>query len=229
MSSQFKNRLVGVTILVALVVIFLPSIIDGKKVTYQQEFVATPINPDLQQHTKSIPVNIPLSDSTDEDNTIPTDGDEETAPINDWQVEEVASTVQLDNNSTIDDVIEPEPTPAKAPAPIISPAPIKVIAPTPAVAKPVIVAAPVIKSGESAWTIQLGAFKNKANIDALLAKLIKGGYQAHSVPKIVVDGQLTRVYVGPDVSKTKLEKLLPALKDLTNLSGKVVSFNPTTP
>ena len=44
MASQFQNRLVGITILVASVVIFLPSIIDGKKTAYEDEFVATPIN-----------------------------------------------------------------------------------------------------------------------------------------------------------------------------------------
>ena len=63
MASQFKNRLVGVTILVALVVIFLPSIIDGKKTSYQQEFVTTPIKPELKEHSKQFETILPITEN----------------------------------------------------------------------------------------------------------------------------------------------------------------------
>lgn len=233
MAPQFKNRLVGVIILVALVVIFLPAIIDGKKVTYQQEFESTPINPDLKQHTRSISVNVPLAEKTDDFNNEPTDGDEETTPIDDWKVEEVAPTVEVTNNQSIETAVQIDPQPVKVVKPAEVAKPVQAAKPTPApvsvaVAKPV-VTAPVVSSSDSAWTIQLGAFQNKANIDSLLEKLKKAGYQAHSVPKTVVDGQLTRVFVGPDVSKSKLEKMLPSLKELTNLNGKILVFNPIAP
>ena len=233
MAPQFKNRLVGVIILVALVVIFLPAIIDGKKVTYQQEFESTPINPDLKQHTKSISVNVPMSNKTDDFNNQPTDGDEDIAPIDDWKVEEVAPTVEVSSNESIDRAVQIDPQPVKVVKPVEVTKPVQVAKPTPApvsvaVSKPV-VTAPVISSSDSAWTIQLGAFQNKVNIDSLLDKLKKAGYPAHSVPKTVVDGQLTRVFVGPDVSKSKLEKMLPSLKELTNLNGKILAFNPIAP
>jgi len=232
-APQFKNRLVGVIILVALVVIFLPAIIDGKKVTYQQEFESTPINPDLKQHTKSISVNVPMSNKTDDFNNQPTDGDEDIAPIDDWKVEEVAPTVEVSSNESIDRAVQIDPQPVKVVKPVEVTKPVQVAKPTPApvsvaVSKPV-VTAPVISSSDSAWTIQLGAFQNKVNIDSLLDKLKKAGYPAHSVPKTVVDGQLTRVFVGPDVSKAKLEKMLPSLKELTNLNGKILAFNPIAP
>ena len=206
MDSQFKNRLVGVTILVALVVIFLPSLIDGKKTTYQQEFVATPIKPELKEHSKTFPDTTAVNDEQLIIENEPTDENQrEIVSTSDWKVEEVASTVVID---------EPKEQPEK----IIK------SAPTP---KPVTVKAPVFD--DPAWTIQLGAFQNKANINTLLKKLNKAGFQVHTVPKEVIDGQLTRVFVGPDVSKKKLEEKLPRLKSLTSLNGKLVPFNPIAP
>ena len=202
MESQFKNRLVGVTILVALVVIFLPSLIDGKKTTYQQEFVTTPIKPELKEHSKAFPETTEVNDEQLIIENEPT-GEEPNRTVNssDWQVEEIASTVVIEDQK--EQVIE-------------KPAP-----------KPVVVKAPVFD--EPAWTIQLGAFQNKANINILLKKLNKAGFQAHTVPREVIDGQLTRVFVGPDVSKKKLEEKLPRLKSLTSLNGKLVPFNPIAP
>lgn len=45
MASKFQNRLVGTIILVALGVIILPGLLDGKKKHYQDEFAAIPLVP----------------------------------------------------------------------------------------------------------------------------------------------------------------------------------------
>ena len=219
MSSQFHNRLVGVTLVVTCVVIFLPSIIDGKKATYQDEFIATPINPPLQKHTKAIeatPSNVDVieefaqaNDLTDIDVPVKTTEQESIVENNEWVINEVAEPVTLETR--------PEE---------------KVKTPPKAVVKTVNKPATVVKKvdvPESAWTIQLGAFQNAKNINILLKKLHKSGFQAHTIPDEVIDGELTRVFVGPDVSKEKLEKLLPQLKRLTNLQGKLLPFNAVHP
>ncbi|MDN2662142.1 SPOR domain-containing protein [Psychromonas sp. 14N.309.X.WAT.B.A12] len=201
MASQFKNRLVGITILVALVVIFLPSLIDGKKNTYQQEFAATPIKPELKEHSQSFSDSTPSS----KEELVIENEEAEDAPTevtSEWKVEEVASAVVVEDNK----VTNPK---------TVTPAP------------PKAVKAPVFD--DPAWTIQLGAFQNKANINSLLKKLNKAGFQAHTIPREVMDGQLTRVFVGPNVSKQKLTDMLPRLKSLTNLNGKVIPFNPIEP
>ncbi|TEW51551.1 SPOR domain-containing protein [Psychromonas algicola] len=204
MASQFKNRLVGVTILVALVVIFLPSIIDGEKTSYQQEFVTTPIKPALKEHSKDFQIastlqekKIVIQDALQTNNTadLEVDGSE-------WKVEEISEVEDKDINqiaATETEKSEPVNQTAKT-----------------AFADP-------------AWTIQLGAFQNKENINTLLKKLNKAGFQVHTIPKEVMEGQLTRVFVGPDVSKKALEEKLPRLKRLTNLNGKLVPFNPIEP
>lgn len=192
MASQFKNRLVGVTILVALVVIFLPSIIDGEKITYEDEFVSTPIKPQLKMHRQ-------------EQTTLNTNRPEETAAQNNngqWKIEQIAQPNTAEKN-----------TPPKS-EPII---------------KTVIPIIARVDAAKVAWTIQLGAFRNAKNINALLKKLNKAGFQVHTTPRQVINGQLTRIFVGPNVSKEILKQQMPELKKLTKLQGKLVPFNALNP
>lgn len=206
MASQFQNRLVGISILVACVVIFLPSIIDGKKMAYEDEFVATPIHPELKAHTQIF--------DTQDDSSLPAES-EQKASLSDqdrvvdeqWEVEEVSEPISVDKQQAVETVK----TVQKA-------APKKEVK-TPA--KPVM--------PEPAWAIQLGAFQNAKNINSLLQKLHKAGFQAHTVPNEVIDGKLTRLFVGPDVSKEKLEQQLPRLKRLTKLDGKLLPFDAVNP
>lgn len=46
MASQLQNRIVGTIILVALAVIILPELLDGKQVRQQQDFEAMPLQPE---------------------------------------------------------------------------------------------------------------------------------------------------------------------------------------
>ncbi|HEY5716113.1 MAG TPA: SPOR domain-containing protein [Psychromonas sp.] len=195
MASQFKNRLVGVTILVACVVIFLPTIIDGKKTSYEDEFIATPIRPESKKHRQgNTEANIDNSELN-----LPGSNEEvalqQTAASNDdWEIEEVAKTVTLSRKpAKLEQHIEKNQFP------------------------------------DSAWTIQLGAFQNAENINALLKQLHTAGFQAHTVPAEVPDGVLTRVFVGPDVSEKRLKEQLPRLKKLTHLEGKILPFKATNP
>lgn len=50
MSSQFHNRLVGTVVLVALGVIFLPDILDGKKERQEEQFAEIPLRPTAIAH-----------------------------------------------------------------------------------------------------------------------------------------------------------------------------------
>ena len=53
MSSQFHNRLVGTVVLVALGVIFLPDILDGKKDHQEEQFAEIPLRPNLIEQQKN--------------------------------------------------------------------------------------------------------------------------------------------------------------------------------
>lgn len=47
MASKFQSRLVGTIILVAVGVIFLPDLFDGKKQHYQEQFASIPLQPEI--------------------------------------------------------------------------------------------------------------------------------------------------------------------------------------
>jgi len=189
-ASHFQNRLVGISILVASVVIFLPSIIDGKKMAYEDEFVATPLRPESKTHSQQIAPQ-PRQEETFTDAAVTQVQREDEQ----WQVEEVPQIAAIEQP-----VKKTQPIPPK-----------KHVMPA------------------KAWTIQLGAFQNAANINSLLKTLHKAGFQAHTVPAEVIDGELTRLFVGPDVSEENLKKQLPRLKRLTKLEGKLMPFNAVNP
>lgn len=80
------------------------------------------------------------------------------------------------------------------------------------------------KLQSAGWVLQLGSFRHQANVRILLDKLEAAGYRAFSRPVQTSSGTLTKVFVGPDVDKKKLQKALPHLKQVTNLQGKLTPF-----
>ncbi len=78
----------------------------------------------------------------------------------------------------------------------------------------------------SAWVIQVGVFSNTTNAQALVSRLRAAGLPA-SVRSWSSGGtQLSRVTVGPDVSKSKLEGMLSRVNQIGGTAGKVVAYNP---
>ncbi|MGM7447631.1 SPOR domain-containing protein [Idiomarina sp. ST20R2A10] len=75
-----------------------------------------------------------------------------------------------------------------------------------------------------AWVIQLGAFSQEDSVKRLISQLQAKGFAAYS--QETSGGSLIRVLVGPDTSKTELEKQLTPLKELTGLEGKVITYRP---
>ena len=74
------------------------------------------------------------------------------------------------------------------------------------------------------WVVQLGSFRHKKNVNELLNVLDKAGYRAFSRPVQTSSGTLTKVFVGPDLQKSKLEDALSHLKEVTKLQGRVTPF-----
>ncbi|MEZ9230779.1 SPOR domain-containing protein [Vibrio amylolyticus] len=78
---------------------------------------------------------------------------------------------------------------------------------------------------DSAWIIQLMALKNADNAATLVKDLQKRGYQAHTKK----ENDFTRVIIGPDVSKSKLEQQLVELQKITGSNGRLLKFKPLNP
>lgn len=76
-----------------------------------------------------------------------------------------------------------------------------------------------------AFIVQLGALKNASKVNEIVAKLRLSGYRAYTVPSTPVQGQITRIYVGPDASKAKMQAAVGELKSLSGLSGVVKPYS----
>lgn len=65
MASKFQSRLVGTIILVAIGIIVLPDVFDGKKQRFQEEFASIPIKPDIINDEESITIVEPIEFSVE--------------------------------------------------------------------------------------------------------------------------------------------------------------------
>ncbi|MFM5499642.1 cell division protein DedD [Aeromonas veronii] len=262
MASKFQNRLVGTVILVALVVIFLPDLLDGHKLAQKEEaFAKIPLRPELEPAKPALQVSAASS--------LPADhlaSQQQASAAQQWQVEEVAdpmtlagqgngaqlattpaAPVQSQQNAQPKPQPKPEVVakkPVEPPKPAPKPTPVKPVevAKAPAPAKPQAgqikslddlieskmnqSTTPAPAAAQGSWILQLGAFKNVDSVNALVSKLRAAGYSAHTSPRTPVQGQLNRVFIGPDVSKAKLQGMQGRISQMTGLSGSVVSYNP---
>lgn len=247
MASQFQNRLVGTIILVALVVIFLPDLLDGNK---QQEvedaaFAKIPLRPELEPAKPALQVSGAADlQAAHEQAKVAAAQPEASGDANSWQVEPIAEPVTVQSQPVPQATVPPKPEPEPKPKPKPKPAELAQAKPKPVEAKPNVVESKpksvdplgdLVSSldkpkpaspSQGAWIIQLGAFKNVESVNSIVAKLRAAGYPAHTIPRTPRQGELNRVVVGPDVSRDKLQGMLPRLNQLTALSGSVVAYNP---
>ena len=216
MASKFQNRLVGAVVLVAVGVIFLPALLDGDKKYNEDQFASIPLvpKPGDEQEIESI---APIEQTSVPSN--PSEGASE------GMISEAVTGVEQPAVTT------PE-SPAVVPVTPVEPSP----QPTPTPEPPAVVTPPVQPStppvqetkppkGE-AWVVQLGALKNAAKVEEIIAKMHFSGYPVYTVPARPVAGQVTRIYIGPSASKSELQAILPHLKELTGLQGEVRAYKP---
>ncbi|QFU22168.1 cell division protein DedD [Shewanella eurypsychrophilus] len=208
LSGHFQNRLVGVIVFVALGVIFLPDVLDGKKVQQEEQFAEIPLRPEVAELT--LPLDaiqavdlseqqqaLAAQESTDEASEVKT-----TASDSEWKIVEETDKPVIQTakqKSAVKPVSKPETKPTKETPTQVS----------------------------SAFTLQLGSFNNAANVRGLVSKLRAGGFNAYTLPVSPVDGKLTKVFVGPEISKSKLKSLQPGVEKLTKLKGRIVAYSPT--
>ncbi|MBD8105753.1 cell division protein DedD [Erwinia persicina] len=246
MASKFQNRLVGTIIIVALGVIVLPGLLDGKKKHYKEEFAAIPLvpKPEDQQETdlvppvtQSLPGQPPegagaaiSAGSGSAENTSQADSGS-TAPQSHNQPTVVTpppvKTVQQPPKVVEKPKPQPKPVekPVEKPKLVEKPKAVETPAPkveTPAQTKPA--ATETAPTGQ-AWVVQLGALKNAAKVNEIVAQLRLSGYRAFTVPATPVQGQITRIYVGPDASKAKMQAAVGTLQGISGLGGVVKPYS----
>ena len=218
MSSALQNRLVGTAMVVAIVVIFLPDLLDGKQESKRNLFVELPQKPPMktvqppsafdtdrvkEAATRKFEI---ISEQAIDDNLIPNLEAEN-------QSESRAVDVQVPDVYLKSESLSVVQTTEKTKPKVSS------------LQQQTVVGQDVERLLDSAgWVVQLGSFRHQKNVKDLLNRLEKAGYRAFSRPVKTNSGTLTKVFVGPDLQKSNLEDALSHLKELTKLQGRVTPF-----
>ncbi len=218
MSSALQNRLVGTAIVVAIVVIFLPDLLDGKQEAKRNLFVELPQKPSMkvvksptafdtgkvkEAATRKVEI---ISEQAVDDNTAAK------LPV-ETKAESRTEDVQVpDEYQQTQSVAVAQSSEAEKPK-------------VSSLERQTVVEQDVDRLLASAgWVVQLGSFRHQKNVQELLNQLEKAGYRAFSRPVKTNSGTLTKVFVGPDLQKANLENALSHLKELTKLQGRVTPF-----
>jgi DedD protein len=179
MDRQLAERMVGAACLLAVLVLVVPSILDGDQQPGRTdpEPVLSDV-PDLRTYTLSL-------DSAERVPPVPqlrnvTGEAAGTLPIEDSPVEATAAPRELHE-------VQPAAAPEPEKPPVAETASVKTVAAPPAAAPP---AAP---AGQ--WYVQLGSFSNQQNAEGLAKKLKAKGFDV-AIRK-TSNGSLSRVLVGP--------------------------------
>ncbi len=194
--QQLKERLVGAAVLVALAVIFIPMILDGRP---QNEAVIKGTN---------IPPR-PVAPLDTRQATTPPRPADEAAPI-EQPDSEAANDRKVDDRIIVfEKLISPN---AEAPDP------------KPAVNTPDHPPQPTVDAELTAWIVQLGSFSDIENAEALNRKLLGAGYPSF-VESWKQGGEMNyRVRIGPEIRREDADSLLRKLEDTMQIDGIVVSY-----
>ena len=209
MTELIKQRLVGMLIVVIAGVVFLPDLLDGKKQITKEEFKKVPPKPELNEQPN----------------------------LTEFPREQVMAALEQSpqNEEVIADDVEETPESSEvevATLPEQSAPDVSSVPAQPATNEAATVATDTKTEADKspfkdpAWILQLGSFKHKENVDALREKLKEAGFNTFTKPVQTKAGVLSKVYLGPAVTKSELQEAQIKLKELVGLEGKITRFDP---
>ena len=205
MNSALQNRLVGTVIIVALAVIFLPDLLDGKKQTKQDIQVSIPKVPEVLSMQQPSEVDI---EALNQQAQITASIELETAvddePSTELESSRPTMRIPTTNNASSELNMQPQNPNASL-----------------ANQTQILIADPQDSAG---WVVQLGSFRHQKNVRELINVLEKAGYRTFSRPVQTPSGELTKVFVGPEIEQEKLKMALPHLNEITKLKGRLTPF-----
>jgi DedD protein len=204
MDRRVKERLVGASILVVLIVLIVPELLSGP--------APGPVTPRLPVSAPQPVRNVTVDLATNK------------APAPEPAAEAAASSAQPPPGTGSGDaasaVAEPTPTspaPAAPPVPVPS-VPLETTAPPPTSAA---TAAKPAAAGHS-WAVQLGSFASHVNADKLVRKLKAQGFSVYVLSGGSGSSLRYRVRVGPIADRGAAAQAAARLKSLGHV-GSLVS------
>lgn len=223
MDDALRQRLVGAAVIIALVVIFVPMLLDSPEESVRTEQVDLTIPPRTEPGVETR--RLPLDPSMTAARPVTRDEEPETT--------EVAAPPDLPVRTPAPEPVTRAPAPAPAAA---KPAPASTAATTPVPA-----ATPAVPSSVRGgrFVAQFGSYAERANADALIRDLAKAGIAADIESLAGTSGRaLYRVRSGGYATRAEADSArLSAQRQIAGLASNVVELgagdpaqsNPTSP
>lgn len=198
MDQNIKNRLVGVIVIFALAVIFLPMILDGSGVRREQQEIVIPpqplvtANPEFEQKIGELQAKVDTLPDLE-----PRYVDEKSA----------ADTIQR-SGSDEGESSEPQVKQAAEPK-----------------AESKTEAAPETKTGGDSWVLQVGSFQDRAKALAVRDKLRQSKIAAVFIEQFKKDGKASyRVRLGPFLNRDQTRVAQNKIKAKHDIDGIIMKY-----
>lgn len=219
MDQQLKQRLVGVTVIFSLAVIFLPMLLDGAGDRPEHLEISIPTPPEVPSYfivedkvaeLTNKAVRLPqleplIVDEAGDPPDTKKSGEKTTSQL-------VAEKKTQPKNTKV--VSKPAAEPSKSAKNTTSKPPVKETK------------QPVKKQmGGASWVIQVGSFSEKNKAYKLRDKLRKSGFSAAFIEKFKHNGVLSyRVRMGPFISRDKAKVIGNKVRAKYNIKGLVMRY-----
>lgn len=236
MEEGAKRRLVGATVMVVLVVIFLPMLLEEESQSpVSEREMSIPPRPDFEQGfnssvfdgTNTPPVSaIPEYREPESDLS---SGPQELAPPALFDTPATAEP-EFSEQPALQPDSAPEPTPAlveeSTPAAKPKPEAKSAAVPEPPSAQPPEpppTPTPA-STGLSSWVIQVASLRERARAYSLVQDLRTKGFPAYIEEAQVRQKLWHRVRIGPEVERKRIESLAASLRAKTGLNGQIQRY-----
>jgi DedD protein len=206
MDRRLKERLIGASILVALIVLVVPELLSGPKPPPPANLVS-PIAP---LSTRNVTVDLATSKAPNSESAA-TVGESAAATAPPTAVPDAPPTAPPTTQSTA-----PPAAPSSAPAPAAAPA-----APAAGGARVETPVSSPISPRPGAWAVQLGSFASRTNADNLSHQLKAQGFAVYVLPGGAGPTLRYRVRIGPLADREAAQRTAAKLKALGHDSSMV--------
>ena len=200
MDQNIKNRLVGIIVIFALAVIFLPMILDGSGVDKQKLEVVIPPQPIVNANPEFEAKIVQLNKQTE---AVP---DLETRFVDENSAE---NTIVRETTTNAPAASEPTAKSAPDAKPAQSETDIE----------------PIARSGGDSWVLQVGSFKDRGKALAQRDKIRKSNIAAVFIEQFNADSNASfRVRLGPFINREQTRVAQNKIKAKHDIDGIIMKY-----
>lgn len=215
MNQKIKYRILGISVIIGLIIIFLPFFQTRETLPTDTALVKAPPFP------TSSPIQIASSNSSSQPIVAQQDKKIFITPSDTDDMKQLSENNPVSSQKTLG-------TSATAP-PLTPPIAHSMSAEKSGSAQiAALFANDISDLKNEAWAVQIGSFKNKANALRLVDQLRADGYRAFIQQVSSAFGQNIRVLIGPESKRDAAYALASRLKSDLHIHGIVVSYKPLT-